>query len=155
MGGGFGFIAAGQFDSYDVHNVPLNLPAGYGEPHAVHKELATARAIFDSRGYPHAFRLPVGIGFLGWKLNEAGEGAFTMIDAALDNDVQAIWLAFGEDLGKYVQHIRTRDESTGRKTVVFIQVNSVADALKAVNELKTDVVVAQGMRECCGTVCTT
>lgn len=86
----------------------------------------------------------MGVGFLGWKLDEAGAEATAMLDAALDGNVQAIWLAFGKDFSHYVAHIRQHDAAHGRKTIVFVVVSSVAEALVAANELKADVIVGQG-----------
>ena len=102
------------------------------------------RSILDSRGRSHSFHLPIGVGYLGWKLDEAGEGAYEMLDAALDYNVRAVWLAYGDSLGKYVDYIRKHDDKCGRHTVIFINVNSVSEALRAVNEWKPDVIVAQG-----------
>lgn len=102
--------------------------------------------MMSSSGHSHAFRLPVGVGYLGWRLDQAGDEAHLMLDASLQNGVRAIWLALGEDLGKWVDYIRQSDSMTGRRTLVFIQVNSLDEALTAVNEWKADVLVAQGKR---------
>ena len=67
-----------------------------------------------------------------------------MLDAALQSNVRAIWLSSGAELGKWVEYIRENDKETGRKTHVFIQVNSVDEAAVAVNTWKADVLVAQG-----------
>ncbi|PSR73800.1 hypothetical protein PHLCEN_2v10370 [Hermanssonia centrifuga] len=68
-----------------------------------------------------------------------------MLDAALENNVQAIWLAFGNNIGQWVNYIREKNQRDGQKTLVFVQVNSLAEALVAVNEWKTDVLIAQGI----------
>lgn len=127
LGGGFGFV-----------------PAGYGGAKHLREELAAVRSMMSSSGHSHAFRLPVGVGYLGWRLDQAGDEAHLMLDASLQNGVRAIWLALGEDLGKWVDYIRQSDAMTGRRTIIFIQVNSLDEALKAVNEWKADVLVAQG-----------
>lgn len=69
-----------------------------------------------------------------------------MLDAALDNHVQAIWLAFGTKIGKWVEYVRQADNATGGtwKTLIFVLVNSLEEAFVAANEWKADVLVAQG-----------
>lgn len=66
------------------------------------------------------------------------------LHAVLDEKPVAIWLAFGVDLGKYVAQIRAHDSKREHKTIIFTIVNSVEDALRAANEWKVDVIVAQG-----------
>ena len=60
--------------------------------------------------------------------------------------MQAVWFSFGEDLGRWIEFVRSHDEKHGKtpKTLIFIQVNSVDDALLAVQKWKVDVLVAQG-----------
>ncbi|KAF7798016.1 hypothetical protein EIP86_009226 [Pleurotus ostreatoroseus] len=124
---------------------PLTRLLGFGGANGVRRELTTVKGILESRGTPHAFHLPVGVGYMGWKLDEAGPEATAMLDAALESNVQAIWLALGKDFKPYVNHIRQHDATTGHRTLIFIVVNSVAEALVAANELKADVIVAQGI----------
>ena len=90
--------------------------------------------------------LPIGAGFLGWKLEEAGGRHIPLLELALENGVRAIWLSFGEDLGRWIELVRSHDQKTGKspKTLVFLQVNSVDEALAAVQAWKVDVLVAQG-----------
>jgi nitronate monooxygenase len=90
--------------------------------------------------------LPIGAGFLGWKLEEAGGRHIPLLELALENGVRAIWLSFGEDLGRWIELVRNHDRKTGKspKTLVFLQVNSVDEALAAVQAWKVDVLVAQG-----------
>lgn len=91
--------------------------------------------------------LPIGAGFLGWKLEEeAGSQHIHLLELALENGVRAIWLSFGEDLGRWIEFVRDHDQKTGKspKTLVFLQVNSVDEALFAVKSWKVDVLVAQG-----------
>jgi len=61
--------------------------------------------------------------------------------------VRAIWFSFGENLGRWIELVRNHDQRTGKspKTLVFVQVNSVDDALFAVRTWKVDVLVAQGI----------
>jgi nitronate monooxygenase len=65
---------------------------------------------------------------------------------ALENGVQAIWLSFGEDLGRWIEFVRIHDQKSGKtpRTLIFVQVNSVDEALLAVQTWKVDVLVAQG-----------
>ena len=133
------------------HSISAHYPEtliGYGTTAHLREELSSARSLLHSGGQPHSVRLPIGVGYLGWKLDEAGEKAYPFLDAALQSNVRAIWLSFGHDLGRWVDYIRDNDKETGRKTYVFIQVNSLEEALKAVNIWKADVLVAQGTG-CC------
>lgn len=86
----------------------------------------------------------VGVGFIGWVLEKTEEAEDPRIRAVLEEKVVAIWLAFGSKLGHYVEQIRAYDAKREHKTVVFTIVNSVEEALRAANEWKVDVVVAQG-----------
>lgn len=90
--------------------------------------------------------LPIGAGFLGWKLDEAGSQQIPLLELALETGVRAIWLSFGQDLGRWIEFVRNHDQKSGKspKTLVFVQVNSVDDALIAVQTWKVDVLVAQG-----------
>ena len=91
--------------------------------------------------------MPIGIGYLGWELDNDPLKATQMLQIALTSNVQSIWLSFGNDLRSYVEFIRKADATKGehsRKTLIAIQVSSSADALTAVNELKADVVIVQG-----------
>ena len=69
-----------------------------------------------------------------------------LIDVALENGVQAIWLAFGTDLHRWVQYIRNSKASAlpAHKPLIFVQVTSVEEALQAANDWKVDVIVVQG-----------
>lgn len=66
------------------------------------------------------------------------------IPAVLDEMPSAIWFAFGVDLGKYVAKVREYDSKRTHKTKIFVIVSSLADALRAANEWKVDVLVVQG-----------
>ena len=56
----------------------------------------------------------------------------------------AIYFAFGENLKPFVKQVRDYDAKRAHKTLVWVCVNSVEEALFAANELKVDVIVAQG-----------
>lgn len=108
----------------------------------IQEELSLARAqLLLSDADP----LPIGVGYLAWQLDKdpAGVG---MLDVSLLNRVQAIWLAFGNNIGRWVDYIRSYDASSGReqKTLIFAQVSSAKEALVAIQDWKVDVLVAQG-----------
>lgn len=105
-------------------------------------EFAIARSTLGRPSGP----LPIGAGFLGWKLDEPGSTTVQLLEVALENGVRAIWLSFGEDLGRWIEFVRNHDQQTGKspKTLVFLQVNSVDEALVAAQSWKVDVLVAQG-----------
>lgn len=90
--------------------------------------------------------LPIGIGFLGWKLETESPEELALLNAALDGRPQAIWLSFGNHLGRWIQYVRDADRRAqpSHKTLIFAQVNSVGEAKSAVEEWKVDVLVAQG-----------
>ncbi|CAL1714883.1 unnamed protein product [Somion occarium] len=125
LGGGFGFIAA-----------------GYSSAKALRHEISMARSILRVEA---SSTLPIGVGYLAWKLEEPGNPAPDMLNAALENGVQAIWLAFGREIGKWVKYIRQYDGTSGRKTIVFIQVNCLEEAQAAYKDWGADVLVAQGI----------
>jgi len=123
--GGFGFIGAG-FDSskalkdnFQSIRTSLNIPAGTP--------------------------VPVGVGVIGWiaEMTEASDDH--RIPTILDEVPVAIWFAFGVDLGKYVAQVRAYDAKREHKTLIFVIVNSVTEALRAANDWKVDVIVAQGI----------
>ncbi|KAJ8522730.1 hypothetical protein ONZ45_g696 [Pleurotus djamor] len=129
LGGGFGFIAA-----------------GYDAPDKFSQELALVHSAFQVPSA--ATRLPIGVGFLCWQLETPGSHALTLLDIALKNRVQAVWLAFGTQLGRWIQYIRDWDHNVGnsQKTLVFAQVSCEEDILAAVHDWKVDVLVVQGTR---------
>lgn len=88
--------------------------------------------------------VPIGIGFIGWILDMTESSPDPRLEAILEEKPVAVWLAFGVDLGKYVAQIRAFDAKREHKTTIFVIVNSVEGALKAANEWKVDVIVAQG-----------
>lgn len=73
-----------------------------------------------------------------------------MLNAALDNHVQAMWLAFGVRLDEWIRYIRSYDKIHRRSnpTLIFVQVSSVEETLVAVENWKVDVIVAQGLARC-------
>jgi hypothetical protein len=109
-------------------------------------ELNIARSMLNIPSGP----LPIGAGFLGWKLDEPGSQSIPLLELALENGVRAIWLSFGQDLGRWIEFVRNHDQKSGKspKTLLFVQVNSVDDALVAAQAWKVDVLVAQGNYNC-------
>ena len=90
--------------------------------------------------------LPIGAGFLGWVLDRPEFKSVEILHEALNIGVRAIWLSFGNDLGHWVDVVRSHDQKAGKdsKTLIFIQVNSAEQALTAVRDWKADVLIAQG-----------
>ena len=88
------------------------------------------------------------MGFLGWKLDEQSESGLAkrLLTVVLEARVAAVWLSFGNDLGKWIQFIREFDNkrSDPHKTLIFVLVNHLYEARVAIDEWKVDVLVAQG-----------
>ncbi|KAG6919541.1 hypothetical protein DXG01_005131 [Tephrocybe rancida] len=124
QGGGMGFIAY-----------------GYQSLEKLRSEVGTARSLLqiDSKS-----PLPIGIGYLGWQLETPNAAARELLSVATDNNVRAVWLSFGAQLHSWIKYIRESEREPGATTIV-IQVNSVQEALVAVNDWKADVIVAQGI----------
>ncbi|KAG0709165.1 2-nitropropane dioxygenase [Suillus ampliporus] len=117
--------------------------AGYLTPSRIQEELSIARAQLRLK---EADPLPIGVGYLAWQLEKDLSSAARLLDVTLSNRVQAIWLAFGDSIGRWIDHVRSYDASSGReqKTLIFAQVSSVKEALIAIHDWKVDVLVAQG-----------
>jgi len=125
-GGGFGFLAA-----------------GYRTAESLTDELSLARGLLH---LTPSDSLPIGVGYLGWQLEEPTAKPEVMLSAALDNHIHAIWLAFGNNLKEWIKFIRNYDaeHKRVRQTTIFVQVSSIEEALVASDEWKVDVLVAQG-----------
>lgn len=89
--------------------------------------------------------VPIGIGWIGWILDMTEVSDDPRLEAILEEKPVAVWLAFGLDLGKYISQIRAYDDKRDHKTIVFVMVNSVEEAVKAKVEWKVDVIVVQGI----------
>ncbi|THH29115.1 hypothetical protein EUX98_g5079 [Antrodiella citrinella] len=94
-------------------------------------------------GVPPKAPLPIGFGLVGWVLDGATDD--DRVIATLEERPTAIWLSFGNDLGKYVKKVREYEAGREHKTLVFVIVNSPQDALRAANEWKVDALVVQGI----------
>lgn len=116
---------------------------GYDTPEKFRDEVSIARSQLSCGA---AERLPIGIGFLAWQLEKSPVRAREMITIALDNKVQAIWLAFGQDLSQHIHFIRDYETKLKRdwRVLIFIQTSSPEEASIAATEWKVDVIVAQG-----------
>ncbi|KAL0068293.1 hypothetical protein AAF712_004680 [Marasmius tenuissimus] len=88
--------------------------------------------------------LPVGIGFIGWVLDRTEVSDDPRLERTLAEKPKAIWFAFGTDLSKHVRKVQEYDAKREHKTLIFVLVNNVEDALKAANEWKVDGLVVQG-----------
>ncbi|KAJ4466759.1 2-nitropropane dioxygenase [Lentinula aciculospora] len=122
--GGFGFIAAGFTPSKTLV-----------------EEIQTARSILQT---PSGAPVPIGVGLLGWILDMTETSDDSRIPAVLAQCPEAIWFAFGIDLGKYVAQVREYDATREHKTKIFVIVNNVDEAMRAVEKWKVDVIVVQG-----------
>jgi len=125
--GAFGFIGAGYLTSSRLQ-----------------QELSLARAqLHLSESDP----LPVGVGYLAWQLEKDPAYAADVLNVALSNRVQAIWLAFGNNIGRWIEYVRSYDASSGRRprTHIFVQISSVEEARTAIWDWEVDVLVAQGL----------
>ncbi|KAJ7460544.1 2-nitropropane dioxygenase [Mycena latifolia] len=127
--GGFGFLSAGYGTSMDE----------------LKRQLSLARSTFHTP--PLTAQLPVGVGYLAWQLEKPNSPLVDLLPIALEQNVQAIWFAFGENLGRWIQLVRDHDKRLGKvqKTVIFVQISTVKEALVAINEWKVDCIVAQGV----------
>ncbi|KAF8633251.1 hypothetical protein AX15_001443 [Amanita polypyramis BW_CC] len=127
LGGGFGFMAAG-YDGRDKLSTEINI----------------ARSHLNCGPTE---RLPIGVGFLAWQLEKSSSMAKEMISTALDNHVQAIWLAFGQNLNQHIQFIRDYESELKRdwKVLLFVQTSTPEEATVAASEWKVDVIVAQSI----------
>ncbi|RDB24594.1 Nitronate monooxygenase [Hypsizygus marmoreus] len=123
--GGFGFMGAGFLSSQELK-----------------RDFQLARQRLNLKA---SDPVPIGIGFIGWILELTETSDDPRLTAILDEKPVAIWFAFGANLGKYIAHVREYDAKRVHTTIIFVIVNSVEGALRAANDWKVDVVVAQGI----------
>lgn len=137
--------------SVDLESVTYFHPAskGFDPADKLRSELSFIRSTFASTNNGNS--LPIGVGFLGWRLEDPrGENessAVELLDLALRSRVQAVWFSFGTQLGRWVRHVRDYDannDNQHHRTRVFVQVGSYQEALQAIHEWKVDVLVTQG-----------
>lgn len=151
LAGGFGFANPGQLLYLRSSSVlTARVRSGQADATAFARELDIARSILSS---PPGSPLAIGAGYLGWML-DAGGNAIETLRVALEQRVKCVWFSFGADLGKWVAHVRQYDQmrDTPHRTLIWILVNSVAEAEQATKEWKADVLVVQGRPRhlCCG-----
>lgn len=140
MAGASGGALAAQTSSAGAFGF---IGAGYLTPSRIQEEVALARAqLHISETDP----LPIGVGYLAWQLEKDLSSATDLLNAALSNRVQAIWLAFGNNIGRWIEYVRSYDAISGRnqRTLIFVQVSSVEEARTAIQDWKVDVLIAQG-----------
>jgi len=126
------------------------MSAGYGAtPEDFKKQFAIARSSFQTSGSIHsaAAKFPIGVGYLAWQLEQPKSTLVDLLPVALEHDVQAVWFAFGENLARWIQFVRDHDKrmGNGKKTLIFVQISTVKEAVIAANEWKVDCIVAQGV----------
>ena len=140
--GGFGLIGAGMFSKHAHLSVSAHsCMSGFDSSEKLKADLQTARKTLN---VAEGAVLPVGVGLLGWILDMTEVSEDPRIPAVLEEKVAAVWFAFGNDLEKYIKAVREYDAKREHKTKIFCCCNSVDEALRAVNEWKVDIVVAQG-----------
>ncbi|KAF8904315.1 2-nitropropane dioxygenase [Mucidula mucida] len=105
------------------------------------------RGVRRDLGLPDEAPVPMGVGFISWILTmtESPDSEDKRLEKVLAEKPKAIWFAFGDDLNIYVDKVRAFDAEREHKTVVFVMVNSVEQAVRAANEWKVDVLVLQGI----------
>ena len=140
--GGFGFFSPSKLWPLQrcvVRNADRHLSAYSSYDHWA-SEFATVRSTLGLPSGP----LPVGTGFLCYRLDkDTPDRPRDMLQLALEQQVKAVWLSFG-DIGKWVRYIREHDAAREHKTLVFVVVSSVSEALIAIDDFKADAIVAQG-----------
>ncbi|SRR6266511_2550503 len=116
---------------------------GFDAPHQLKRELSIARDMLQTT---YNDTLKIGVGFLVWQLEKDPSLSEQLISIAIDHRVQAIWLAFGENIASWIKRIRSLDRYDGTESSVkvFVQISTVEQAHQAVNEWKADVIVVQG-----------
>lgn len=143
-------MAVGVLDSLQQVSITTNrsIPihkklSGFESSETLRKQLHYVRSKLNVAA---GILIPTGVGLLGWILDKTEVSDDPRIPAVLDELPAAIWFAFGTNLGKYVEQVRAYDEKREKphKTLVFVIVNSVEDALRAANEWKVDVLVVEG-----------
>jgi nitronate monooxygenase len=88
--------------------------------------------------------LQIGVGFIGWILEQDEETARKALELTLDKGVRVIWFAFGNDLYKWIKFVRKYDSDHDRKTLIFTQLALPDDIQTAIHDWKVDAIVAQG-----------
>ncbi|KAH8920064.1 inosine monophosphate dehydrogenase [Atractiella rhizophila] len=117
LSGGFGFIGVRSIETLSL-------------------ELSIARSQF-----PESNVLPIGVGILAWILESMpADEAEEMVQRSA-RECKAVWFSFGAQIGRWIEIAR----KARADVLVFVQINSVEEAITAVEEWKVDVLIAQGI----------
>ncbi|KAJ7477179.1 2-nitropropane dioxygenase [Mycena galericulata] len=138
--GGLGCLGAGMLSlaRADQNSAMLS---GFYSTSELKEKIQNIRTLLNTApGTP----VPIAIGFIGWVLDTTEVSDDPRLLAILDEVPVAVWFAFGVDLGKYIDQVRTYDEKHGRKTFIFVIVNSV-DHARQVTLKGVDALVVQGI----------
>ncbi|KAJ7466353.1 hypothetical protein FB451DRAFT_1352600 [Mycena latifolia] len=114
--------------------------AGFLSSQVLKEEIQKIRTSLNT---PSGEPVPIAVGFLGWVLDRTETSDDPRLLAVLDENVAAVWFAFGVDLEKYVDQVHAYNTRTGRKTFIFVNLSSVEDARRTALR-GVDVVVVQG-----------
>ena len=141
--GGFGFFSPSKH--WSLLRCAVRNADRHSSAYSSYDQWASEFAIVRSTlGLPSG-PLPVGTGFLCYRLDkDTPDRPRDMLQLALEQQVKAVWLSFGSDIGKWVRHVREYDAKREHKTLVFVVVSSLSEALTAINDWKVDAVIAQG-----------
>jgi len=125
------------------------LGAGLHSSETIRDRIAELR---HELGRSSSSNLLIGYGFLGWILDltepstsAPGEVWDPRLPTVLDEKPDITWLAFGNDLGRHVAYIRAYQADKEKQTRVFVNVNTVEEAMTAVNEWEVDGIIVQGV----------
>ncbi|GJE93760.1 nitronate monooxygenase [Phanerochaete sordida] len=95
-------------------------------------------------GVPAGKALPVGVGLVGWVLDQTEASEDPRIPTVLDAQPALIYFAFGADLGRHVAAVRAHERGSTHRTLVAVCVSTVEEARRAADEWHADILVAQG-----------
>ncbi|TFK79424.1 2-nitropropane dioxygenase [Polyporus arcularius HHB13444] len=125
-------------------NTSLTRLLAFTAPDQLREDLASLRETYPDLGDKP---LPIGVGLIAWLLDADEIDGKAKIDAILDSNVTAFWLAFGDDLYRWIQYARNSPAAarSQHKPLIFVQVQSAEQALIAANVWKVDVIIAQGV----------
>jgi len=75
------------------------------------------------------------------------DNAAKILTMCIQAQVKAMWFSFGDNLGRWIEYVRRYEKANAvaSRTLIFVQVSSVAEAVTAFREWKVDVIVAQGI----------
>ncbi len=141
LAGAFGFFGAGVCQLVVLLREHTYVTPGFDTSEQL---VNTLRAIRRDLNVPPDAPLPIGVGFISWVLKLTEGSDDPRLVRVLEELPKAIWFAFGDDLDDYIAQVRAYDGKRNFKTLIYVIVNSVEEALRATNEWKVDVLVVQG-----------